>query len=99
VFEEEAGKLGRVDFMVQGTTYPTSSRARLEPAATARRQIKTHHNVGGLPSEMMLRLIEPLRYLFRNEVRQVGLEMELPEEMVFRQPFQDRGCRSASSVR
>jgi len=92
VFEEEAGKLGRVDFMVQGTTYPdvieSASSAGGDGAAA---KIKTHHNVGGLPSQMTLRLIEPLRYLFKDEVRQVGLEVGLPEEMVFRQPFPGPG--------
>jgi GMP synthase (glutamine-hydrolysing) len=92
VFEEEAGKLGRVDFMVQGTTYPDV----IESASSgggdgAAAKIKTHHNVGGLPSHMTLRLIEPLRYLFKDEVRQVGLEVGLPEEMVFRQPFPGPG--------
>jgi GMP synthase (glutamine-hydrolysing) len=92
VFEEEAGKLGRVDFMVQGTTYPDVIESASSPGGNgAAAKIKTHHNVGGLPSEMMLRLIEPLRYLFKDEVRQVGLEAGLPEEMVFRQPFPGPG--------
>jgi len=92
VFEEEAGKLGRVDFMVQGTTYPDVIESASSPAGDgAAAKIKTHHNVGGLPSHMTLRLIEPLRHLFKDEVRQVGLAVGLPEEMVFRQPFPGPG--------
>jgi len=92
VFEEEADKLGRVDFMVQGTTYPDVIESASSPGGDgAAAKIKTHHNVGGLPSHMTLRLIEPLRYLFKDEVRQVGLEVDLPEEMVFRQPFPGPG--------
>ena len=97
VFEEEADKLGRMDFIAQGTTYPdviesavghnAPTGARLSAAA----KIKTHHNVGGLPKEMTFDLIEPLRYLFKDEVRQVGLALDLPEEMVFRQPFPGPG--------
>ncbi|MBI4283509.1 MAG: glutamine-hydrolyzing GMP synthase, partial [Chloroflexi bacterium] len=81
VFEEEANKIGKVDFLAQGTLYPDV----IESAAsgsTASAKIKTHHNVGGLPAKMRLSLIEPLRYLFKDEVRQVGLELGMPEEMV-----------------
>ena len=80
VFEEEANKIGRVDFLAQGTLYPDV----IESAAsgsTASAKIKSHHNVGGLPARMRLSLIEPLRYLFKDEVRQVGLELGMPEEM------------------
>jgi GMP synthase (glutamine-hydrolysing) len=92
VFEEEADKLGRVDFMVQGTTYPDVIESASSPGGDgAAAKIKTHHNVGGLPSHMTLRLIEPLRHLFKDEVRQVGLEVGLPEEMIFRQPFPGPG--------
>ncbi len=92
VFEEEAGKLGRVDFMVQGTTYPDVIESASSPTGDgAAAKIKTHHNVGGLPSHMTLRLIEPLRHLFKDEVRQVGLAVGLPEEMVYRQPFPGPG--------
>lgn len=90
VFEEEAGKIGKVDFLAQGTLYPDV----IESTATVSRQsatIKTHHNVGGLPAAMKLKLIEPLRYLFKDEVRQVGLALGLPEEMVWRQPFPGPG--------
>jgi len=89
VFEEEAKKLGKVDFLAQGTLYPDV----IESASTgkASAKIKTHHNVGGLPAKMTLNLIEPLRYLFKDEVRQVGLGVGLPEEMVWRQPFPGPG--------
>ena len=86
VFEEEAAKLGKVDFLAQGTLYPDV----IESATTASKataMIKTHHNVGGLPTKMTLRLVEPLRDLFKDEVREVGLALGLPEEMVWRQPF------------
>ena len=90
VFEAEAGKLGRVDFIAQGTTYPDV----IESAGTgagAAAKIKTHHNVGGLPGNMTFKLVEPLRYLFKDEVRRVGLALGLPEEMVYRQPFPGPG--------
>ena len=90
VFEEEANKIGKVDFLAQGTLYPDV----IESAAsgsTASAKIKTHHNVGGLPAKMRLTLIEPLRYLFKDEVRLVGLELGMPEEMVWRQPFPGPG--------
>jgi len=89
VFEEEADRLGQVDFIVQGTTYPDVIESAHSVGAAAK--IKSHHNVGGLPSRMALRLIEPLRFLFKDEVRQVGLALDLPEEMVFRQPFPGPG--------
>jgi len=92
VFEEEADKVGRVDFMVQGTTYPDVIESASSPTGDgAAAKIKTHHNVGGLPSHMTLKLIEPLRHLFKDEVRQVGLAVDLPEEMIFRQPFPGPG--------
>ncbi len=90
VFEEEANTIGEVDFLVQGTLYPDV----IESTATVSRSastIKTHHNVGGLPEAMNLKLIEPLRYLFKDEVRQVGTTLGLPEEMVWRQPFPGPG--------
>ena len=94
LFEEEADKLGNADFMAQGTTYPDVIESGAHAAGTKSKVaavIKTHHNVGGLPSEMAFELIEPLRYLFKDEVRQVGLALGLPEEIVMRQPFPGPG--------
>ena len=90
VFEEEAKELGRVDFLAQGTLYPDVIEST-SSVSTASAKIKTHHNVGGLPAKMTLKLLEPLRYLFKDEVRNVGLELGLPEEMVRRQPFPGPG--------
>ena len=89
VFEEEAEKTGSVQFLVQGTLYPDviESVSVKGPSQT----IKSHHNVGGLPERMHLKLVEPLRELFKDEVRRVGLEIGLPEEMVWRQPFPGPG--------
>ena len=90
IFEAEAVKLGKVDFICQGTTYPDV----IESASTgtsAAVKIKTHHNVGGLPADMQFTLIEPLRYLFKDEVRRVGKELGLSDEMVYRQPFPGPG--------
>ncbi|MDO8615834.1 MAG: glutamine-hydrolyzing GMP synthase [Dehalococcoidia bacterium] len=79
-------------FIAQGTTYPDVIESAVPTGATsAAAKIKTHHNVGGLPSEMTFELVEPLRYLFKDEVRQVGLALGLPEEIVFRQPFPGPG--------
>lgn len=90
VFEEEAQKIGKVDFLAQGTLYPDVIESA-SSGSKASAKIKTHHNVGGLPAKMTLNLLEPLRYLFKDEVRQVGLELGLPEEMVWRQPFPGPG--------
>ena len=91
VFEEEAAKLGKVNFLAQGTLYPdvieSSSASETKASAT----IKSHHNVGGLPAKMKLILIEPLRYLFKDEVREVGMALGLPEDMTWRQPFPGPG--------
>jgi GMP synthase (glutamine-hydrolysing) len=89
VFEEEAKAMGSVDFLVQGTVYPDviESVSVKGPSQT----IKSHHNVGGLPDRMRLKLVEPLRELFKDEVRRVGHELGLPEEMVWRQPFPGPG--------
>jgi GMP synthase (glutamine-hydrolysing) len=89
IFEEEAKKLGRVDFLAQGTLYPDviESTSFKGPSVT----IKTHHNVGGLPDTMTLSLIEPFRELFKDEVRAVGLELGLPEDMIWRHPFPGPG--------
>ena len=90
VFEEEAQKIGKVDFLAQGTLYPDVIESA-SSVTSAPAKIKTHHNVGGLPTKMTLNLLEPLRSLFKDEVRQVGLELGLPEEMVWRQPFPGPG--------
>jgi GMP synthase (glutamine-hydrolysing) len=89
VFEEEARRLGDVDFLVQGTLYPDviESVSVRGPSAT----IKTHHNVGGLPERMRLRLVEPLRELFKDEVRAAGRQLGLPEVLVGRHPFPGPG--------
>jgi GMP synthase (glutamine-hydrolysing) len=89
VFAEEANKLGQVKYLAQGTLYPDviESVSFKGPSAT----IKTHHNVGGLPEVMPLELIEPLRELFKDEVREVGQELGLPEEMIWRHPFPGPG--------
>jgi len=90
VFEEEAAKLGEIDFLTQGTLYPDVIESTA-PETKAAQKIKTHHNVGGLPADLRFTLIEPLRYLFKDEVRQVGLALGLPEAMVHRQPFPGPG--------
>ena len=90
VFEEEAGRLGEVNYLAQGTLYPDVIES-LPPADAPSVTIKTHHNVGGLPDVMKLSLVEPLRQLFKDEVREVGDELGMPEEMVYRQPFPGPG--------
>jgi GMP synthase (glutamine-hydrolysing) len=90
VFEEEAAKLGQIDFLTQGTLYPDVIESKTSESKAAQK-IKTHHNVGGLPADLRFKLIEPLRYLFKDEVRRVGSELGLPEAMVQRQPFPGPG--------
>ena len=90
VFEREAAKVGKVDFLTQGTLYPDVIESETSDNKVSAK-IKTHHNVGGLPSDMSFKLVEPLRYLFKDEVREVGLELGLPEEVVYRQPFPGPG--------
>jgi len=90
VFEEEAKKLGKVEFLAQGTLYPDVIESRSAFGGPSAR-IKTHHNVGGLPEKMKLKLIEPLKDLFKDEVRKLGLKLGIPEEIVWRQPFPGPG--------
>jgi GMP synthase (glutamine-hydrolysing) len=87
VFEEEANKLGEIDYLVQGTIYPDVVESGTNVSAT----IKSHHNVGGLPEDMDLKLLEPLRELFKDEVRAVGEELGIPHDLVWRQPFPGPG--------
>ncbi|MEN8199925.1 MAG: glutamine-hydrolyzing GMP synthase, partial [Thermodesulfobacteriota bacterium] len=88
IFEEEATKLGEVNFLAQGTLYPDVIESI---SFMGEAPIKSHHNVGGLPEVMKLDLIEPLRELFKDEVRVLGLELGLPEEAIYRQPFPGPG--------
>ncbi|WP_414153148.1 glutamine-hydrolyzing GMP synthase [Pectinatus frisingensis] len=87
VFEEEANKLGQIDFLVQGTIYPDVVESGTKTSAT----IKSHHNVGGLPKDMQFSLVEPLRELFKDEVRSVGEKLGIPHDLVWRQPFPGPG--------
>ncbi len=89
IFEKEAGKIGGVEYLAQGTLYPDviESVSSKGPSAT----IKSHHNVGGLPEKMKLSLVEPLRELFKDEVRQLGKVLGLPDEIIKRQPFPGPG--------
>jgi GMP synthase (glutamine-hydrolysing) len=90
LFETEARRLGEIPFLVQGTIYPDVVESSAPDRNKAHR-IKTHHNVGGLPSDLSFELIEPLRYLFKDEVRAVGEALGLPAELVWRQPFPGPG--------
>ena len=95
VFEEEAKKIGGADFLAQGTLYPDvieSVSFSGGPSVT----IKSHHNVGGLPERMNLKLVEPLRELFKDEVRALGRELGLPDSFVGRHPFPARASPSAA---
>ncbi len=90
IFEEQARRAGSPPFLVQGTIYPDVVESQAPDRAKAA-HIKTHHNVGGLPPDMQFELVEPLRYLFKDEVRAVGEALGLPDEMVWRQPFPGPG--------
>ena len=90
VFEEVASELSDTQFLAQGTLYPDVIESET-PENRSSARIKTHHNVGGLPEDMNLELVEPLRYLFKDEVREVGLELGLPHEVLHRQPFPGPG--------
>lgn len=90
IFEREARRLGKLPFLVQGTIYPDVIESAAPDRSKAQR-IKTHHNVGGLPEDFDFELVEPLRYLFKDEVRIVGEALGLPEELVWRQPFPGPG--------
>lgn len=87
VFEEEKAKLGQIDYLVQGTIYPDI----IESGTETTHNIKSHHNVGGLPEDMDFELIEPLKLLFKDEVRIIGEKLGIPEEIVWRQPFPGPG--------
>ncbi|MBQ7823396.1 MAG: glutamine-hydrolyzing GMP synthase [Bacteroidaceae bacterium] len=87
VFEEEARKLDGIDYLGQGTIYPDI----VESGTKTAKMVKSHHNVGGLPDDLKFELVEPLRQLFKDEVRACGLELGLPYEMVYRQPFPGPG--------
>jgi GMP synthase (glutamine-hydrolysing) len=91
VFEEQAQAIGDIDFLAQGTLYPDVIESTAPDTVASAAKIKTHHNVGGLPPGLRFQLIEPLRYLFKDEVRAVGAELGLPEDMVQRQPFPGPG--------
>jgi GMP synthase (glutamine-hydrolysing) len=90
VFEEESTKLGEFKFLAQGTLYPDVIESTSKETKAAQK-IKTHHNVGGLPDDLKFKLVEPLRALFKDEVRAVGLQLGLPESVVLRQPFPGPG--------
>ena len=89
VFEEKAKDIGKVEYLLQGTLYPDviESISLKGPSST----IKSHHNVGGLPEEMKLKVLEPLKYLFKDEVRELAKKLNLPEEVIWRQPFPGPG--------
>ncbi len=90
VFEAQAERIGRPRFLVQGTIYPDVVELSA-PERNKAERIKSHHNVGGLPEDMRFELVEPLRYLFKDEVRAVGEALGLPESLVWRQPFPGPG--------
>ena len=92
VFEEEARKLEGIDFLAQGTIYPDI----VESGTKTAKMVKSHHNVGGLPEDLAFELVEPLRQLFKDEVRACGVALGLPDSMVYRQPFPGPGPACAA---
>ena len=94
MFQEEAAKLPNAKWLAQGTIYPDvieSAGAAVDKAPRRRQTIKSHHNVGGLPETLHLKLLEPLRELFKDEVRALGVALGLPHDMVYRHPFPGPG--------
>ena len=87
IFEREAAKIGKIDYLVQGTLYTDV----IESGTSTAPVIKSHHNVGGLPEDLQFKLIEPLNHLFKDEVRRVGSELKIPEELLWRHPFPGPG--------
>ena len=88
VFEEESNKLGKMDFLVQGTIYPDVVESGHGGESAT---IKSHHNVGGIPEDIEFKIVEPLRELFKDEVRKIGLELGIDEDLIFRHPFPGPG--------
>ena len=88
VFEEESNKLGKMDFLVQGTIYPDIVESGLGGESAT---IKSHHNVGGLPEDVDFQIVEPLKELFKDEVRKIGLELGIEDKLIFRHPFPGPG--------
>lgn len=95
MFDEEALKLEDVKWLAQGTIYPDVIESAASAAGKAH-VIKSHHNVGGLPKEMKMGTVEPLKELFKDEVRKIGLELGLPYDMLYRHPFRDGPWRSCA---
>ena len=95
VFEEESNKLGKMDFLVQGTIYPDVVESGHGGESAT---IKSHHNVGGIPEDIEFKIVEPLRELFKDEVRKIGLELGIDEDLIFRHPFPGLGIRVIGEV-